>query len=157
MAGIDSRFATLEALWVAPVANHVRVHPHFPDPDELERWGCSACGGRFPAACAAHVTVVGDRFMLCFCSLECTEDAGYHTAARHFRERYALIGDPWIIVTDDQRIPDPALPRDRERYPDVLLVSAEARARRPSWAALEEIAREAAEREADIFLRAGED
>jgi hypothetical protein len=100
--------------------------------DGLDAWRCSFCKGEYPSALGVDIIVLGPDYMLCFCSGECAETMNYAETARLHERLYELTGNNWIVVTEDQRIPDPDRASDREQYGDALEALAELFRTRPS-------------------------
>ena len=101
--------------------------------EDLDEWKCSYCTGRYPSAFGVDIIVLGPTYMLCFCSSDCARELGYPEAARKYDEFYRLTGNPWLIVTEDERLPNPQLASDREHYADAILALTELLTDRPSF------------------------
>jgi hypothetical protein len=112
----------------------VRDAPLEPVMDRLDLWGCSNCGAEFPASFGVDIILLGPGYMLCFCSADCAIDANYPEAARQFRAFYKTTGHACVILTEDQRLPDPERAEDLEAYPDAILALAEIFSSLPSFA-----------------------
>ena len=101
--------------------------------DELDEWKCSFCTGRYPSAFGVDIIVLGLTYMLCFCSPDCAREMNFPEAARKYDEFYRLTGNPWLIVTEDERVPDPNIASDREHYADAILALNDLLTDRPSF------------------------
>lgn len=114
--------------------------------DELDEWKCSFCMGRYPSAFGVDIIVLAPTYMLCFCSPDCAREMNFAEAARKYDEFYRLTGNPWLIVTEDERVPDPSVPSDVELYSDAIAALGTLLIDRPSFEMIAE--REAREESA---------
>jgi hypothetical protein len=113
-----------------------RRQPYFPNRDEGATWSCSTCGGRYPIALGVDITILGPTFMLNFCTAECAEAHGFAHAGRMLSSRFALTGQHWIVLTIDERVPNPKREDDVREYSDAMYVYRQTMIERPTFEAL---------------------
>ncbi len=136
-----------------PIPESARRAPYFERSEESETWTCSFCEARHPISLGIDIVILGPRFMLNFCTPECAEELGYPKAGDFLNRRFALTGEHWIILTDDERIPDPRRPDDLAAYADAIAIYTSARIERPTFEALLATTNASEDAEIEAFLK----